>query len=45
MMADLGWECSIALKASISMLSVLLLVNDSELEDVGRVGSMDESNA
>jgi hypothetical protein len=32
---DLGGELPITLRASISTLSVLLLVNDSELDDVG----------
>jgi hypothetical protein len=32
---DLGGELPITLRASISMLSVLLLVNDSELDDAG----------
>jgi hypothetical protein len=36
---DLGGELPITLRASISMLSVLLLVNDSELDDAG--GSID----
>lgn len=38
-MTDLGGEFPIALRWSISMLSVLLLVNDSELDDAG--GSID----
>jgi hypothetical protein len=38
-LTDLGGEFPIALRASISMLSVLLLVNDSELDDAR--GSID----
>ncbi len=42
-MTDLGGEFSITLRVSISILSVLLLVNDSELDET-RV-SIDASNA
>jgi hypothetical protein len=38
-LTDLGGEFPITLRVSISMLSVLLVVNDSELD--GTEGSMD----